>query len=182
VYVTHDQKEALSMGTDISIMHAGNLIQTDSPRGLYNNPNTPFIAGFIGETNFIEGTVKSVDAAKNHWVVDTPHGEITSARAAVNVSAGAKVALSVRPEAVQVSWKGASQSDATNKLSLKLEHLTYLGESEQFFLKGADGKGIKANLYHSPNHSFGEGDTVPCVLDPEDVLVLPPQKDMGPGT
>lgn len=182
VYVTHDQKEALSMGTDISIMHAGNLIQTDSPRGLYKNPNTPFIAGFIGETNFIEGTVKSVDAAKNQWVINTPHGELVAGRAAIDVSEGAKVTLSVRPEAVQVNWKGGAQSDVGNTIYLKLEHLTYLGESEQFLLKGANGSGIKANLYHAPNHTFGEGDSVPCVLDPEDVLVLPPQKDMGPGT
>src|SRR5690606_26472027 len=55
VYVTHDQKEALSMGTMISVMHAGLLIQTDTPRSMYRRPSTAFIAGFIGETNILPG-------------------------------------------------------------------------------------------------------------------------------
>ncbi|RZA13358.1 MAG: ABC transporter ATP-binding protein, partial [Proteobacteria bacterium] len=64
LYVTHDQREALSMGTSVSVMHAGHLIQTDNPRMLYTTPKTAFIAGFIGETNPVEAVVDQVNGSE----------------------------------------------------------------------------------------------------------------------
>ena len=87
VYVTHDQKESLSMGTQISVMHAGDLIQTAAPRDLYNHPQTPFIAGFIGETNLINGKVVRKDG--EDIVVDTVLGEIVSNRQEGDFAVGA---------------------------------------------------------------------------------------------
>ena len=54
IYVTHDQKEALSMGTEVSVMRAGHLIQSETPRRLYHHPRNAFIANFIGETNLFQ--------------------------------------------------------------------------------------------------------------------------------
>lgn len=180
VYVTHDQKEALSMGSHISVMHSGNLIQTDNPKKLYNHPVTPFIAGFIGETNFLDGKVISTSADGNAWVVETQMGKITAGQSAIKCEPGMDVCLSIRPEAVSVIWE--NELEGNNVFSLELEHLTYLGESEQFYFKDANGLALKANLYHTPDHRFKEGDLVSCQFKPSDVLVLPPQQDMGPGT
>ena len=52
------------MGTNITVMHSGNQIQTGTPRELYNKPESAFLAGFIGETNLISGTVSEIDAEK----------------------------------------------------------------------------------------------------------------------
>lgn len=178
VYVTHDQKEALSMGSSISVMHAGDLIQTAAPRDLYNHPATPFISGFIGETNIIDGTVKSLDGKSA--VVDTVLGTIKSNRVEADFKVGDKVALSIRPEAIAIDW--AQKNDGENPISFKVEHLTYLGESEQFLLKGAEGLAVKVNFYHAPEHQFHDGSKVTCFFPANDVLVLPPQVEMGPGT
>src|SRR4029077_13668490 len=78
VYVTHDQKEALSMGTHVSVMRAGRLVQTDAPRRLYHHPATPFIAGFIGETNLVRGTYVGPAGAGRGHVVDTTYGRLTA--------------------------------------------------------------------------------------------------------
>jgi len=57
VYVTHDQEEALSMSDRIAVMSNGVIEQLDEPRAIYDNPKTAFVAGFIGEMNFLNGTV-----------------------------------------------------------------------------------------------------------------------------
>ena len=178
VYVTHDQKEALSMGTNISVMHAGNLIQTAAPRTLYNHPATPFISGFIGETNIIDGTVSKLEGSSAE--VKTALGTIKSNRVEAKFAVGDKVALSIRPEAIAIDWDNAGQGE--NKTTFKVEHLTYLGESEQFLLKGAGDVAVKVNFYHAPEHQFHDGDSINCFLPANDVLVLPPQVEMGPGT
>src|SRR5205823_11677012 len=57
IYVTHDQKEALSVGDRIAVMEAGHIRQAGAPAEVYRQPASRFVADFMGETNFIEGTV-----------------------------------------------------------------------------------------------------------------------------
>jgi ABC-type Fe3+/spermidine/putrescine transport system ATPase subunit len=177
VYVTHDQKEALSMGTSISIMHAGALIQTGSPRDLYRNPESPFIAGFIGETNIIPGTYKKGD--DHDHVVDTPIGMVRSKRTIGNPRVGDQVFITIRPEAVQLSLKGAPARD--NLYDMTLSHLTYLGESEQLQFSKGD-LIIKANLFNAIDHGLAEGDAAQIYLPEESTLILPPDQHLGAGT
>src|SRR5438045_758098 len=63
IYVTHDQKEALSMADAIAVMNQGRLEQIGSPTELYRHPATRFVADFIGESNFLAGTVETVTSA-----------------------------------------------------------------------------------------------------------------------
>ena len=98
VYVTHDQKEALSMGTHITVMHAGHEIQTGTPRELYTTPKTAFLASFIGETNLLRA--KYIELNDHHHLVDTPLGRWTIDKCSGRFSAGQEVYVSVRPE----SW------------------------------------------------------------------------------
>ncbi|HET9240206.1 MAG TPA: ABC transporter ATP-binding protein [Oligoflexus sp.] len=178
LYVTHDQREALSMGTRISVMHAGHLIQTDSPRTLYNFPKTPFIASFIGETNLIQGKV--IGRQGETIQVQTALGLFEATHKVEQFPVGAAVSISMRPEAIAIDWDKKGQG--ANYFQLKVEHLTYLGESEQFQLRSSSGQAIKVNFYHAPEHNFQEGDAIGCMIAAEDVLVLPPQTEIGPGT
>jgi iron(III) transport system ATP-binding protein len=177
LYVTHDQREALSMGTNVSVMHAGHLIQTDTPRTLYTTPKTAFIAGFIGETNPVEATVESVNGKEVS--VRTSFGVLKSLHQSQPFSVGDKVALSLRPEAIHIDWTKSGRGE--NYFKTSVEFLTYLGESEQFLLKTAGGHCLKVNFYHAPEHDFHVGSEVGCTIDPTDVLVLPPS-DLGQGT
>jgi iron(III) transport system ATP-binding protein len=176
VYVTHDQKEALSMGTSISVMRAGDMIQTDTPRGLYNRPTTPFIAGFIGETNLVSG--KYVGPSGSGHEITTDLGSFTADAVQGSFSKGDACTLSFRPEAINIDFgKGGNG----NKISTKLGHLTYLGESEHFHLNATTGE-LKASVFNSPEHNFKNGDEVNAFVDSSDVLVLPFQDDMSSGT
>ena len=72
VFVTHDQDEALSMATRIAIMSGGQVAQTGSPREVYDRPVNRFVADFVGETNFLTGTIET-DGARPTFVI--PGGE-----------------------------------------------------------------------------------------------------------
>lgn len=177
VYVTHDQKEALSMGTNISIMHAGTLIQTGSPRGLYRNPESPFIAGFIGETNIISGTYAAQDGTDH--LIDTAIGQIKSSCKFGNFKKGDHVFISIRPEAVELALRAKKNSG--NCFDMTLTHLTYLGESEQLQFSKGDTV-IKASLFNAVDHGLSEGDAVCIHLPKESALLLPPDERLGAGT
>jgi ABC-type Fe3+/spermidine/putrescine transport system ATPase subunit len=177
VYVTHDQKEALSMGTSISVMRAGDMIQTDSPRNLYHNPKTPFIAGFIGETNLILGKYKGKN--NGHHLVDTEIGSIEALNAEGSFKTGDPVTLSFRPEAIGIDFGEGGEG---NQVATKLDHLTYLGEAEHFHLLGNGESKLKASIFNPPEHSFKSGSTVNAFIAPKDILLLPIQSDMSSGT
>lgn len=179
VYVTHDQKEALSMGTSVSVMRAGLLVQTDSPRKLYHHPATPFIAGFIGETNLIPGKV--VSSSTDLTTVQTALGTISARRTAGSFKVGEDVTLSFRPETMRIDFSGTgNQSD--NPLDVTLEHLTYLGECEQMQLRGPTGESVKASIFNPPEHTLKDGDKVRCQIAASDILVLPCESDLSSGT
>lgn len=178
VYVTHDQKEALSMGTHISVMHAGLLIQSDSPKKLYNHPQTPFIASFIGETNFFDGVYDGVENGVHAVKLDS--GQVMKCgHVAGDHSKGDRVQVSVRPEALEIRFDDTHKK-AENNFDAEVEAVIYLGESEQFMMKWGE-KHIKANVFHSPEHSLKTGDKVACTIATEDLLVLKPES-LGAGT
>jgi len=179
LYVTHDQKEALSMGTHISVMYAGQLIQTDTARGLYHNPATPFIANFIGETNLIEGSFEG--PTEGGFLVESSLGPVIAEHTTQEFSPGDKITFSIRPEAMEIKFN-KPDNNGPNVFPLILEDMTYLGEIEQFHLRSKDGHELKAKLLNAPHHTLKEGDTVYCFMPPKDVLLLQPIKDMGPGT
>lgn len=185
VYVTHDQKEALSMGTSVSVLRAGDLIQTDTPRGLYHNPSTPFIAGFIGETNLVSGTYAGAENGLH--TVQTSFGTFTAKhiRPELKASKGTPVTLSFRPETIHVEFAERDPLAKTahpNRLHLALEHLTYLGESEQLQFSASDKTLLKAQIFNPPDHGLKDGDAALCWVDPADVLILPVERDLTSGT
>lgn len=97
VIVTHDQDEALVLADRIAVMRAGKIEQTGAPSTIYEKPETRFVAGFVGQTNMIEGHVERDDV---EWFV-APFGRI--ALRSCDLAKGAKATLSVRPERIVVS-------------------------------------------------------------------------------
>jgi spermidine/putrescine transport system ATP-binding protein len=110
IYITHDQSEALAMSDRIAVMSAGVLQQVGAPRELYDNPATPFVATFVGETNAIPGKVQSVESGIA--AVDTAIG-ILRGRAGKGVTVGQKARLYVRPEALSPAAGGDDVVSAT---------------------------------------------------------------------
>src|SRR5687767_6023679 len=89
IYVTDDQKEALSIADRLAILNAGRIEQVGKPQEIYLRPKNRFIAGFMGETNFIAGTVVERDNART--VVQTGAGRVVSAVDLTDAGAGSNV-------------------------------------------------------------------------------------------
>ncbi len=179
VYVTHDQKEALSMGTDITVMHAGHIMQNGTPKGLYHYPKNTFVAEFIGETNLIDG--EYVGKKGDEHIIKTNIGTFHSTKTSLeHLTPRKKVSLSIRPEACTLS--SVSVSDRINQFDATINDMSYLGDSEQFFLNTSDNNSFFVTLFNVADHQHKLGDKANIQVDANDVLLLENRKDFGPGT
>lgn len=102
IFVTHDQEEALTMSDRIAVMSNGHVLQIGSPVEIYERPNCKFVADFIGETNFFEGTVEKVEGERVHVDVPALRNTLIGMDAS-NVKVGEKVVVSVRPEKIRMA-------------------------------------------------------------------------------
>ena len=167
IYVTHDQKEALSIADRLAVLDQGRLLQIGSPQEVYTHPNSRFVAQFIGETTFVEGRVKGWldDRAE----VDTAAG-VWTAQAEDKLEAGETVWLSVRPEAVQLH---TDRADGPNVFKAELHATIYLGEVAQHAVDLGGDVSLKA-LETRPR-LVARDDTraeTRLYVDPSDVQVL----------
>ncbi|NCA82864.1 MAG: ABC transporter ATP-binding protein [Opitutae bacterium] len=138
IYVTHDQKEALSIADRLAILDQGRLLQVGAPQEVYTRPKSRFIAQFIGETTFVEGRVRGMRDGLAE--VETAAGAFRAA-AQEPFAAGATVWLSVRPEAVQLHTDRAA---GPNVFAAQLHGTVYLGEVAQHLVELKGGLTLKA--------------------------------------
>jgi spermidine/putrescine ABC transporter ATP-binding subunit len=122
IYVTHDQGEALTMSNRIAVMNNGIIEQIGESDNIYENPQTVFVANFIGETNLIEGRVSSVDQVK---AVITSKDLPVSVRVQAGLNEGRNAFISVRPEKIRI---GEQLSGLENIYSGIVEEAIYHGE------------------------------------------------------
>jgi iron(III) transport system ATP-binding protein len=135
IYVTHDQIEALSLSSSIAVMRAGEVVQLGKPRAIYENPQSKFVAEFIGTSNFIDGTVASRDGDRH--VVETRDGRL-SLDSGAHVAPGTEVVVSIRPEAVMLTTEHPSgaenvwEGNVTTRAFLgdAVDHVVAVGKHE----------------------------------------------------
>ncbi len=166
VYVTHDQKEALSMADRIAVMDMGRVVQVGTPADVYRRPASRFVAEFLGETNFIEGRVESAGAGSVR--VATAAGPITAATGRSHAP-GERVIVSIRPESVRLGDQAA-----TNALDAEIAETVYLGELAQHTLRLSGGVTLRASELNPAGPDPGRlGSRVAVSVAPQDVVVLP---------
>lgn len=165
-YVTHDQKEALSMADRVAVMSAGRVVQVGPPRELYSAPKSRFVAEFLGETNILSGRIAA--AGPGGTIVETPAGKVTARPpTAAGPAVNANVLVSVRPEAVVLMRGGAG-------LPGTVRDVTYLGDTAQFLVELSDKSAILAAVINPSEaiSSIKAGDRVSAVVKPSDVVLL----------
>jgi iron(III) transport system ATP-binding protein len=133
LYVTHDQKEALSMAQRLALMNEGRVVQVGTADELYQRPGSRFAASFLGETNLLEAKV--LRSEEGGVVVRTPMGELRCGGGDGH-QPGSTVLVSVRPEAVELV--ASSEGRASNTFSVSVEEVTYLGETSQYLLRAGE--------------------------------------------
>ena len=132
VYVTHDQGEALSMSDRIAVMSDGVIEQLDAPAEIYDRPRTAFVADFIGEMNFLEGTVTA--ASDGEYDLDTGTGVVVRARGEAVRGRAAKVGI--RPARLRIA---SGSVDPVNSARAVVDTKMYLGDEVQVVASLDDG-------------------------------------------
>ena len=123
LYVTHDQEEALTMSDRIAVFNHGRIEQIGTPEELYERPATRFVAGFIGETNFLPGRVR--DTADGACTVDAS-GTVCQATTRGFLASGAEAVIAIRPEWVRIG--GPSEPGIAGQL----QDIIYLGNARKY--------------------------------------------------
>ncbi|MFQ5808409.1 MAG: ABC transporter ATP-binding protein [Armatimonadota bacterium] len=168
LYVTHDQVEALSMADRLAVMHEGRIEQVGTPREIYNAPVNRFVAQFIGDTNFVDGTV-TAEPSDGRVVVDTNLGELTCSAPTDGVAAGASITCSMRPESLTIHLRSPENP---NEFPARIGGLTYLGDTEEYELLAADDLVLRAVMLNPGTDAPQVGSDVAVSAAPEDIAVL----------
>lgn len=168
VYVTHDQKEALSIADRMAVLDTGRILQVGSPREIYRRPVDRTVANFIGETNFIDGTLVSVSGVKA--VVDTALGRFIGVLTRIEdaPATGSTVTLSIRPESLHINGEVVGEE---NRIRGSVGETVYLGEMAQYEIRAEDAalKVFELNPRHLLSADTKE---ISASVDSEDVAVL----------
>jgi len=176
ILVTHDQEEALSMSDRICIMREGQVIQSGSPRELYDEPVNRYVADFVGKTNFFSGAV--IDANDSGISVKTDSGQVllgAQPQGAPLPAKGSKACVAVRPEMIAISAADEVNNDSNIAVQGRVMNMIFLGEHSEY-LVATEGYGdvmvLSPKSIESTKRSFAPGDNVSISWRPEAALVL----------
>jgi putative spermidine/putrescine transport system ATP-binding protein len=161
INVTHDQREALVMSDEVIVMDRGLIQQKARPRSAYRTPANPFVANFIGVTNFIDATVLSLDGAMAE--IDASGQRIGAAVADRGIAAGAKVAGAIRAEQVRIAADAADLSRLETVFSGTVADAIFEGERivYEVTVPALGGARVRVFDHDAESHrQFGPGDTV----------------------
>ena len=165
IYVTHDQREALTMSDRVAVMKDGRLIQIDQPARLHDHPADSFVASFIGEATLLP--VRRVDACS----VALGNTVLRSARA---IPAGDALMLAVHSEKLLID--GGAADAGCNRLEGTVSDVVYQGESLRIFLALADGTplSLRQPSHHEAYRRIPPvGGSLTVTLHPEDTIIVP---------
>jgi len=184
IYVTHDQEEAMTMSDRIAVMNRGRYEQLADPETLYERPATRFVAGFLGISNLLRGTVvEKSDRYAAVRLVDDAMVRIPIAA----VDGASSIEVGVRPEKIRMLTAEAAAPEGFNVLAGTVRDASYVGVSTQYVIETRSGgritvyeqnveRTIHGSLYRpgedvqlawSPDHSFAVAPSV-AEMAPED--------------
>ena len=176
ILVTHDQEEALSMSDRICIMREGQIIQSGSPRELYDEPVNRYVADFVGKTNFFNGKV--VTANKSSISINSESCAVlvgVKSKGAPTPKIGSNACVAVRPEMISISAADEKDNHADIAIKGHVKNRIFLGEHSEYLIV-TEGFGDVLVLSPKTNESnrriFAPGDHVSISWMPEAVLVL----------
>src|SRR5206468_464754 len=166
IYVTHDQKEALSVADRIAILRAGKVMQVGTPGELYQRPNSSFVAQFMGETNLLAGKVVARHGSTMR--VETSAGNLL---AAASNGVADRVMISIRPEQLQPVRNGSAPASGKNRLTGRAIESSFLGETSEHIVRV--GQETLKIISAPPMLNVPPESEMTVEFDPDDVIVLP---------
>ncbi|MEQ9260171.1 MAG: ABC transporter ATP-binding protein [Roseovarius sp.] len=140
VIVTHDQEEAMTVASRVAVMDHGKIIQADTPAHIYEQPQSVYVADFIGEVTILSGTSRKVDEGYEvHFAEGQPAIYCQTDKQLAN---GQTCHIAIRPEKVSISAE--KPTDRRNILKGKILDIAYLGNLSTYHVELPGGKIVKA--------------------------------------
>lgn len=166
VYVTHDQAEAMVISDRIVVMSHGRIEQVDDPVSMYNRPHTRFVAGFIGRTNFLDGTLRG-----NMIAFD---GFALRADLAPEVATlPAQASFSIRPQTIGIHRAAPADVTAGWWIAGRIVERAYLGENWDYVVQ-PEGSSVRLRASAPPMDMHETGASVWLQIDPTRAARIPP--------
>lgn len=173
IYVTHDQEEALTMSDRIAVMSKGKVQQMGTPVEIYERPTNKFVADFIGESNFLEGKIKSISKNEASVFVPALNAELVGMPISERLVKGEEIVVCIRPEKVRITEKNVINQ---NMFRGKVANTVYIGADTHVFV---DLQGTRLKVWEQnrisrldPKSFYAVGQEVWLMLMPENTLVL----------
>jgi spermidine/putrescine transport system ATP-binding protein len=168
LYVTHDQEEALTMSDRLAVMNGGRVEQIGAPQEVYEDPETLFVADFLGVSNLMDATGRgSVDG---HCRVEVGRFELEAARGPSDVTGPVKVVI--RPERIELEHHEADAGP--NRLPGMVERVVYVGSAVQVLVRVATGETLQVLVTNTGRDlPYEQGTPVQLHLPIEALRVLP---------
>jgi putrescine transport system ATP-binding protein len=153
IVVTHDQEEAMTLGTRLGVMNHGRIVQVGTPSDIYESPANRFVADFIGSVNLFEGQV-SQESPEGVRVSCTDLGATVRADRAVSCTKGATVWTAIRPEKIAISRRqpAAAAASGENVVRGTVREIAYMGDLSIYLVQIDSGKVMRVTL---PNTTRG---------------------------
>ncbi len=170
VFVTHDQEEALSMSDRIAVMSEGEVQQIGRPTDIYEHPVNRFVADFIGDTNFLDGEIVSIDDDLVTCRIGTK--SMFDAENSGGHKVGDQVSLFLRPEKITLSPQ--SETSGTGTRPGKVANIVYLGNQAAYTVDMGDGIEMTAQARprEDGNLPFAIGDSLAVAFSARALRVL----------
>ncbi|MHA2231075.1 MAG: ABC transporter ATP-binding protein [Candidatus Hodarchaeales archaeon] len=167
IYVTHDQEEAMVLSDEVVVIDLGRVIQRGEPEEIYFNPQSEFVADFIGKINFLKGTVKGQDENMTLVSIREEDFQCEIYTTSTKFAPGCSVLVSVRPENIHIH---TSKPDLEiNTWAARLERKNFLGAIFDMVVS-LNGKELQCRTPFVV--AAKSGDDVYIHIKPEDVLLI----------
>jgi putrescine transport system ATP-binding protein len=143
--VTHDQEEAMTIADRIAVMNQGKMVQIATPAEIYEQPNSRYVADFIGDVNLIEGKLKAVEGSAVTMACESLGATIETEQALPGVRPGGDVWFAIRPEKVRISHE-APPAGSVNVVEGTVWDIGYLGDVSVYRVKLPNGTIVKSTI------------------------------------
>jgi iron(III) transport system ATP-binding protein len=165
VYVTHDQAEAMVTSDRIVVMNHGRIEQVDDPVSMYTRPKTRFVAGFIGRTNFLDGTLDGGSIAFPGFTV---RADLAPDAASLTRDAS----FSVRPQNIVMHRAAPPRANGGWWVQGRVAERAYLGEYWEYVVRPADGD-LRLRVIAAPGEVYATDESVWLEIDPRSIARIP---------
>jgi iron(III) transport system ATP-binding protein len=174
IYVTHDQEEALTLSDRIAVISLGKLQQIGTPLDLYEKPENPFVADFIGINNLLPGEVQEGADGQGRVKVRTGFGVLTSLTNG-RLKALDKCLICVRPETASISSSAAAE-EGLNCIPGAVSFASYIGNTVRYDVEIGQGLIFKVDVQNPWDHKpYPMGEKVYVSFPVETSLGIPAQ-------